>query len=152
MAFEQLEQHVVALGGVTPGEGRVLRPFDEDQQDEIANLIDAPVPVSLRWWWSRFGGSIKFANPVVYIDPRTQEDILLGWFLGADEVKQALDDYSSALQPHRVPILDDGGGNLLVVDTDGLVYEHAHDAPLDDNEYRIADSFEEFLLSLRLGE
>lgn len=152
MAFEQLEQHVIDLGGVKRRDGEALRPLDDAQQRELAALIDAPLPAALRWWWSRFGGGLDFVEPIAYRHPRSKEDIEVGWFLEAAEVRQALDDYSGSLAPHRIPIINDGGDNLIVVDTDGSVYDHIHDAPLDRNTYRIADSFEQFVLSLHLGD
>lgn len=151
MSFAQLEQHVTDLGGLTAGPGRSIQPFDEARLGEIEALIGAPIDPGLRWWWSRFGGGVRFARPVVYIDPTAQDEVVLGWFLDGDEVVQALDDYAPALHAHRVPILDDGGGNLLVVDPDGSVWDHIHDAALDRNSHRIAASFDSFVRSLRTG-
>ena len=152
MAFALLEQHVASLGGIAGLDSRAPQLLEHAQLDELSALLGAPLPASIRWWWSRFGCDIDFVQPVVYPDPYANEDTLLGWFLSAEEVRKTLDDYHGSLAPHRVPIINDGGDNFVVVDSDGSVYEHIHDAPLDRNTYRIADSFEQFVLSWRRGD
>ena len=149
---DDLASHVMSLGGLVTDEGPSFEPFDDKKLIEIEHVVEAPIPPVLRWWWSTFGGAVKFAEPAVYRSRSGTEDIVLGWFLDAPEVLDTLDDYSGALHPHRFPILDDGGGNLLVVDRDGSVWAHIHDALLDRNTYRVADSLEQFILSLRRGE
>lgn len=145
MKFASLEGHVASLGRVdaTPITDEVLR--------DLASLVHAPVPRALAWWWQHVGAGAQFAEPTVYFDPKAGEDVLLGRLLSVDEVRQAIDDYEESLAPHRFPIANDGGDNLLLVDRDGSVHQHLHDALLDRNTYPIADSFESFVLSLRRG-
>jgi len=76
---------------------------------------------------------------------------LFGDGLDVDEIKEHLDDFEGTLGPRRLPFNDDSSGNFLVVDSDGAVYYHLHDAYLERNEPRIADSFEQFVLMLQRG-
>lgn len=152
MPFENLERHVTELGGLKSNNGGLLRPFDDAQLREVSALVGKPLPAALRWWWSRYGGAMEFVEPVVYTDPLEHVEMRLGWFLDADQLRKTFDDFASAMHPNRVPVIEDDFGNLIVVDSDGSVYEHIHDAPLDRNENRIANSFEAFVRMLRKGD
>lgn len=145
MAFETLAQHVAALGGLKPV--GTTTPIDGAMQADLERTIGAPLPSALSWWLAKYGGGVMFVKPVVY-----RVDVVLGWFMELDEIRQLLDAYSESLAPRRLPVINDGSDNLIVVDTDGSVWEHIHDAPPDDNSTRIADSFEAFILSLRIGD
>ena len=146
MAFEHLAQHVAALGDIQPGS-----PFGPEQQRALEARVGVPIPEALAWFWSTYGLGAKLEAPIVYFEPRAKEDVVLGWLLTPAELDDALESAES-LAPRRIPIADDGASNLYVVDADGSVHMHLHDAPLDRNSYRIADSFEQFVLSWRRGE
>lgn len=151
MSFENLARHVEKLGGIKPvGDERVT--FPEATQRALAKTLGAPLPPALKWFWATFGGGVELAEPIVYFDPKAKEDTLLGWFLSPGEIEEALSDAAGALAAHRLPIGNDGGDNLLVIDKDGAVWQHLHDAPSNRNSYRVAESFEQFLLSLKRGE
>lgn len=150
MAFEQLEKHVAALGGVTTVDGRAPVPLSDAELRTLSQLLGAPLPDPLRWWFSKYGAAVKFVEPVLY--GTDDDEALLGHFIGVDEIRQTLEDSEGALAKHRLPINDDASGNFLVVDDRGAVYEHLHDAPRDRNERRVAASFDKFVLMLRRGE
>ncbi len=149
MAFEKLAQHVTALGGLRKTERKGL---DDDELEEVAELLGAPVPAPWKWWLSTYGDATKFAEPVVYDDPETKAEVMIGYFMSIDEMREAIDDLEDSLAPQRVPFNDDASGNYLVIDSKGAVSWHIHDKPRDRNTKRVADSFDKFLLMLRRGE
>jgi hypothetical protein len=120
MAFDTLRQHAQALGGLKKLDGKKLEPIDDAAQRTVSSLIGAPLPAALRWWFSTYGGGIKFAEPVVYVDPREQVDVVLGHFLDTEEIRRTLDDFEGAMAPHRIPIHDDELGNFLAFDTGAI--------------------------------
>jgi hypothetical protein len=152
MAFEQLEKHVAALGGVKRVDGRAPVPLTSAELKTMSDLLGAPLPDPLRWWFSTYGAGVKFVEPVVFTAPGDDEEALLGHFIGVDEIRQTLEDFEDAMPALRLPINDDASGNVLVVDERGAVYEHIHDAPRDRNERCVASSFDKFVLMLRGGE
>lgn len=140
--FETIARQVALLGGVSAG-----TRFLAAQLEDIETAAGAPIPPSLRWWWMTVGGGNQFLAPVVYDDPRTRVEVVLAWFLDAAGVVAAIVD--DPIVPRRFPFHADEMDNLIVVDRDGSVWEHLHDAPLDRRSERIAASFETFVLSLR---
>jgi hypothetical protein len=152
MAFEELERHISGLGGVEKQGGEKPQPLSDAELSALASLLGAPLPASLRWWFSKYGAGVDFVEPIVYPDPQEHEDVLLGGFIETDAIRQTLDDFEGAMAKHRLPINDDGFGNFIVVDPRGVVAKHYHDAPPGKAERRLADSFEKFLLMLRRGE
>jgi hypothetical protein len=151
MAFEELEEHITGLGGIKRVDGGEPEPMSSADQNRLSQLLGASLPASLRWWFSKYGAGVQFVEPVVYGDPEQGEAELLGHFIEADEIRQTLDDFEGSMAKQRLPINDDGFGNFIVVDSAGAVAKHYHDAPLDEAEHRIADSFEKFVLMLRRG-
>lgn len=158
MAFEHVEQHLIDLG-ISP-RGTVFQPIPEEVQREIESATDGTYPPVLRWLFSRFGG-FRLKGGASYFDPTYQDDVMLGWFLDAEELTHTFKFYREVLPPDVVPVANDGGDNFLCVGVgpanNGVVYFHVHDrgrgedggpAPLD----RISDSLEEFLLSLHREE
>jgi hypothetical protein len=147
ITLEQLARHVETLGGVDGGS----RPFSDTKLDELSALIGAPLYPALRWWWTTYG-AINFVEPVGWGGPPEALSYLFGYGLDEAEIMTQLDDFEGTLGPHRIPLNDDSSGNFLVVDPGGAVYYHIHDAYLDRNEPRIADSFEQFVLMLQRGQ
>lgn len=152
MAFEDLERHVSALGGIEKQGGGSPRPLSDAELSTLSTLLGAPLPPALRWWFSTYGAGVDFVEPVVYTDPEEGEDVLLGEFIDAATIRQTLVDFEGAMAKHRLPISDDGFGNFIVVDPAGSVAKHYHDAPPNEAERRLADSFERFVKMLRRGE
>lgn len=150
MAFDDLAARIHDLGGIKPvGEGPAA--FPEARLRALERQLGGAVPPALTWFWTAYGGGVEFVAPIVYVDPRANEPTLLGWFLTPDEIVEALSETEGALAVERIPFINDGGDNLLVIDRDGGVWEHVHDAPTDRNAYRVADSFEAFVRALELG-
>jgi hypothetical protein len=151
-SFETLERHIATLGGVRMPDGSPVKPLSEDEQRALAQVLGGALPAALRWWFATYGAGARFLEPVVYADPSEQIDVLVDGFLTVDEIRQTLDDLDGALPRGRLPVSDDGSGNFLVVEPKGATAKHLHDAPLDRNEQRIADSWQHFLLMLRRGD
>ncbi len=141
--------------GITPLD-EAFHPIPEEIQRSIESSAGGTFPLVLTWFFSRLGGC-HFKDGVLYFDPGYQQDVMLGWFLDAEELSHAFDFYREVLPSDVIPVADDGGGNFLCVGVgpanNGVVYFHVHDAgrgedggpaPLD----RISDSLEQFLLSL----
>jgi hypothetical protein len=147
-----LQKHVRDLGGLTSLDGSALRPLESGAQRAIETKARMQIPALLHWWFTTYGAGIKFAEPVVYTDPVEGDEALVGHFIDAEEVVQTIDDFEGSMAAYRIPINDDGFGNFIVVDRDGVVYKHFHDAPLGEAERRLAPSFEQFILMLRRGD
>jgi hypothetical protein len=152
MAFEQLEQHINGLGPLDKQGGGVPKSLSDAELSVLSQLLGAPLPPSLRWWFAKYGTGVDFVEPIVYTDPEEGEEVLLGHFIEADEIRQTIEDFEGAMAKQRLPINDDGFGNFIVIDPGGAVSKHYHDAPPDKAERRLADSFENFLLMLRRGK
>jgi len=152
MAFETLSQHVSSLGGLRRSDRKPIEGLDDDQLAEVSELLDAPLPPAWKWWLSTYGVGIKFTEPVVYDDAAAKTDVMIGYFMTIDEMRETIDDLEGSLATHRLPFNDDASGNYLVIDSKGAVSWHIHDAPTDRNVKRVADSFEKFLLMLRRGD
>jgi hypothetical protein len=152
MAFEELERHISGLGGLEKQGGGKPQPLSDADLSALSRLLGAPLPASLRWWFSKYGAGVQFVEPIVYPDPEEHEDVLLGEFIEADAIRQTIEDFEGAIAKQRLPINDDGFGNFIGVDSRGVVAKHYHDAPPGEAERRLADSFEKFLLMLRRGE
>lgn len=150
VALETIRQHVKKLGGLRTLDGSRLQPFTTAQMDALAERIGALLPPALVWWLSTYGGGLVFSEPVVYDNPQSQVEVVLGHLLDRDEMLQVLEDFNGVFAPHRLPFHDDEIGNYLLVGSDG-VYEHIHDSP-DEAERRLAPSFEQFILMLRRGD
>jgi hypothetical protein len=150
MAFAQIERHLLEIGI------KRSTPVADAVQQQIESAIGFPLPPTMKWLLSRFGG-FKLSGPVFYFDPRAGEDVMLGWFLGPDELLDAVDSFGEALPADVLAIANDGSDSLLCVGVGpvnaGVVffYEHGrgvvHDGP-DSPLYRVADSLGQFLLSL----
>lgn len=151
MAFEAIQQHVKAVGGLKSLDGARTQPFTGADLDDLARCIGAPLPAALAWWLSTYGGGLAFAEPVVYDDPHSQVDVVLGHMINRDAMLQVLDDFDGCFAPHRLPFHDDEMGNYLLAGNDG-VYEYVHDAPSGAAERRLAPSFEAFIMMLRRGD
>lgn len=147
-----LQKQVRDLGGVTTLDGSAMRPLESTAQKAIESKAGMKLPTSLHWWFATYGAGIKFDEPVVYTDPVESVDALVGDFIDADEIVKTIDAFEGSMAPNRIPINDDGFGNFIVVDPDGVVYKHFHDAPLGEAERRLAPSFEQFILMLRRGD
>lgn len=137
---ELLERHLIDLG-VQPT-GDTLQPTPPEV---IEQRIGQALPRTLRWLFSRFGGS-HFTEGAYYFDPRYQADVMVGWLLDRDKILQALDTWDGVLPANLVPIADDGGSNLLLVDTEGRVWFHQHDKA--EPPYLVDDSLDHFLGAL----
>jgi len=152
VSFEKLAQHVASLGGVRCSDGKRIQALDADQLVEVSALIDGPLPAAWEWWLATYGVGIKFAEPVVYYDVAAQTDVMIGHFMTIDEMHQTIDDLEYSLAPRHLPFNDDASGNYLVIDREGRVSWHIHDAPTDQNAKPVADSFATFVLMLRRGD
>lgn len=152
MTFEALAQHVESLGGVRGSDGRPVKGLDEAELAEVAELMGAPLPAAWKWWLSTYGAGIKFVEPVAYDDVSAQTDVMIGYFMTIDEMRDVVDAFEDSLARQRLPFIDDASGNYLVIASSGAVSWHIHDAPTDRNSEPVAASFEELLLMLRRGD
>jgi len=109
------------------------------------------VPDSVRRFFARYGGA-SFSQGIFFYDSRARKDAMFGWFMDATEMIEAFNDTRGVLPDDVVPIANDGADNHVSVGVGpanaGVVYFHVHDAPLDDNLYVLAGSFQQFLRSL----
>ena len=128
-----------------------MQGLDDEQLATVAGLVDAPLTPAWSWWLSNYGVGIRFAEPVLYDDVAANTDVMIGYFMTIDEMRETIDDLEDSLPAHCLPFNDDASGNYLVIDSKGAVSWHIHDAPTDRNAKRVADSFEQFLLMLRRG-
>ncbi|HTL37831.1 MAG TPA: SMI1/KNR4 family protein [Kofleriaceae bacterium] len=152
MVFEVLAAHVESLGGVRSLDAKSLKGLDEDELARVSELLGAALPAAWKWWLSTYGVGIEFAEPVVYDDVIARTDVMIGWFMTIDEMRETVADVEDSLAAHRLPFNDDASGNYLLIDSDGAVSWYIHDALTDRNTKRVAPSFEDFLLMLRRGE
>ena len=152
MAFEALKQQVKALGGLRSTGRKGLRGLDEEELRQVAGLIGGELPPAWKWWLSTFGDGVKFVEPVVYDDVKAKTDVLIGYFMTVDEMRQTIDDLEGSLAARRIPFIDDASGDYLVMDLEGAVAWHLHDRPRDRNSEHVAGSFEAFIRMLRRGD
>jgi hypothetical protein len=135
MSLDQIEHHLRALG--------------IDLGVETADKA----PASLEQLLARFAGA-RITDPVYYFDPKYKRDVMIGWFLDPAERAETYESISEVLARTLVPIANDGGDNLLLVETGaetGAVYFYEHGKELVDGKpplYRVSPSLEQFLLSL----
>ena len=145
MSLEQTEHHLRDLG-IDPG----VEPVPAD---EVEQMTGARVPASLVRLLSLFAGG-RIADPVYYFDPKYKRDVMIGWFLDRAELAETHESTSEVLARTLVPIANDGGDNLLLVETGaeaGAVYFYEHGKELVDGKpplYRVSPSLEQFVLSL----
>lgn len=152
MAFADLEQHLRDLG-FTPSDAP-FSPALDGTLDEIEDRSGGELPEVARWLLVRFTGASS-ATGAFYADPRYQTGVMLGWFLGRDELIDAFETTRERLPADVVPIANDGGDNYLCVGVGagnaGAVSFLVHDAP-DVPErpahYPIAPAIEPFLRGL----
>jgi len=140
MSHDTLERHLLDLGIQPTGPSlRATPPEDIEQRTGQA------LPDALRWLFTRFGGS-RFPEGAFYFDRRYGQDVMIGWLLDRDEILDALDTWEDVLPANLVPIANDGGDNLLLVDGEGAVWFHQHDKA--EPPYLVDESLEHFLGSL----
>lgn len=152
MAYEQIEQHLLALGIAVLGGGtHAATPDDDPVWRQIGPQQGAYVPSVVRWLVARFGG-FAFPEGGYYFDPHLDKDVEVGWFLRHEELLETFAATRDSLPADILPITNDGGDNHLAVGIGpmnaGIVYVHIHDAPTDKNLYWASDSIEAFLCLL----
>ncbi len=149
MSLEQIDHHLRDLG-IDPG----VEPIPADELEEMTGK---KAPASLVQLLSRFAGA-RIADPVYYFDPKYKRDVMIGWFLDRAERAETHESTSEVLERTLVPIANDGGDNLLLVETQaeaGAVYFYEHGKELVDGKpplYRVSPSLEQFLLSLHRAQ
>lgn len=149
MAFEDLEEHLVALG-ITPLDEE-LEPIGPEIWQAIEAKVGGAFPDVVRWLFTRFGG-FSFAQGAYYPDRRAGAEAMFGWFLAGAELIDTFESTRESMPEDVVAIANDGGDNLVCVgvrdDNRGVVSFYLHDAPIDRRLYRLAASVEDFLRSL----
>jgi hypothetical protein len=150
MAFDDLEAHLSALG-IAPFSDQ-FEPIPDETWQTIEAATGGAFPDVVRWLFTRFGGS-RFDDGTYYIDPRRHSKTLFGWFLDAAELTEAFDRTRGSMPDDMVPLANDGHGNFVCVDVGaenaGVVSFYLPRLSTERRYYRLADSVEDFLRSLR---
>lgn len=167
--MSQLDDKLLELG-IQPMEGEDFVPASEVEIREIEERIGESLPKSYRQFLKTYGSSL-FEDDVYYFDPELGKSVLFGYFLGLDEILDAMESYEETIPKSMIPICDDGGGNICCLGVVGAdrnkVYFHNHSVGWYDNAQKyleagenlpsniqyqtvdlVSDSFENFIISL----
>jgi len=153
--------------GFWPMRDVLIEPAEKDFQ-AFESLIGSPLPADYRTFLAKYG-VIGFPEPVTFSYSATAKNkagrSLVSVFYGFDpkgqcSLQTVRGRYNARLRPEYVPVAEDPGGNILVLQVrgpqTGRVGVYLHDRQGDDlaeigteNLALVADSFDLFMRGLK---
>lgn len=158
--MEKIENTISELGGLELTASFFIKKDASFSVETYltAHKLDLPavyIEFSKKYGFHQFNTNVVFDSmhpiPSAYEDGACPIDFFYGWGKGTESLPKIRKTYLEQIQPEYFVFAEGIPGDQLVIHTlNNKIYYWAHEEPVNNCLFLVADSFEKFIIGLRI--
>ena len=157
-----MEYRIAELGGLELTKSFAIKKDNNFSVEEylIVNKLNLPeeyIKFTKKYGFNQFNNDVVFESvnqiPSAYEDGTCPVSFFYGWGKGAESLLEIRETYLELIQPEYFVFAEGNPGDQLLINTiNHKIYYWAHEESVNNCLFLVSDSFEKFIMSLKLND